>query len=511
MLSPNQLEILIKARDEASRVIKNTRDALRKLGSSASKVARGMRSAFSTITGSIFNLKTSVVGLAGAFGFGMLFKSVLQTGGAFEDYAATLKTVLGSQEAANKSLAWLQKFAETTPFELDQLTQSFVRLAAYGIKGEDVLGTLGDTAAAMGKDIMQAVEALADAQTGEFERLKEFGVKAMQITKSNAKKFGASLEQVGQTALAYTDKNGKEMYKIVDRNNRAIITSTLMSIFNDRYAGAMQERSKTMNGMLSNLADAWTSWQNKVAGRVLPLMKAALDRVLEAIDQFNKDGTLDRWATSTSNAMNAVIAFTYGALQGLVGFFKEFGSEANLSQKDIDSYRESGKNMAETIGTKVAEMKLAVMEAFTAIRDPLSSTVNFFKNIKFAVDEVVRAFERYQKVAYNIGQLLASPAGSRQSGSALYNVMNPDAETITGTRASGGGVQAGKSYMVGERGAEMFTPTTSGTISPSGSQGTTVINNIYTSNSRHGVDNALSSRGNMTIRSSRVGLNLAAV
>jgi len=507
VLSPNQLEILIKARDEASRVLKSTKDALRKLGSTASKVGRGIRSAMGTITGSIFNLKTSVIGLAGAVGFGALFKSVLQTGAAFEDYAATLKVVLGDQEKANKALEWIQEFAKTTPYEVRQLTESFVRLAAYGIKGEDVLGTLGDTAAAMGKDIMQAVEALADAQTGEFERLKEFGVKAMQITKANAKKFNASLEQVGETALAYTDKNGKEMYKIVDRNNRAIVTSTLMSIFNERYAGAMAERSKTMSGMLSNLADNYTDFQKRVADKVMPLVREALDNVLEGIKQLDKEGTLDRWANSFSNVMSSVVSFSYGALQGIIGFFRGFGAEQELSQKDIDNYRESGKKMAETIGTKIKEMKLVVIESVNAIRNPLVQTINIFKNLGGAIDEVGRAFEKYKKVAYNIGQLLAAPAGSRESGRRVYDVVSE----ISGTRAAGGGVQAGQSYMVGERGAEMFTPTTSGTITPSASQGTTVINNIYTSNSRHGVDNALSSRGDMTIRSSRVGLKLAAV
>ena len=37
---------------------------------------------------------------------------------------------------------------------------------------------LPNTASAMGKIVEQFVEAVADASTGEFERLKEFGIKA---------------------------------------------------------------------------------------------------------------------------------------------------------------------------------------------------------------------------------------------------------------------------------------------------------------------------------------------
>lgn len=504
MLSPNQLEILIKARDEASRVLKSTKDALRKLGSTASKVGRGIRSAMGTIAGSIFNLKTSVVGLAGAVGFGALFKSVLQTGAAFEDYAATLKVVLGDQEKANKALEWIQEFAKTTPYEVRQLTESFVRLAAYGIKGEDVLGTLGDTAAAMGKDIMQAVEALADAQTGEFERLKEFGVKAMQITKANAKKFNASLEQVGETALAYTDKNGKEMYKIVDRNNRAIVTSTLMSIFNERYAGAMAERSKTMSGMLSNLADNYTDFQKRVADKVMPLVREALDNVLEGIKQLDKEGTLDKWANSFSNIMSSVVSFSYGALQEIIKFFRGSGAEAELNQKQIESYRKTGEEMMETF-----------LSAFESIKNWLSSNGGTMWNTaKQGANDLLNVLRAISSAIDSIKSGWEWLTRNQNSKSVLDSVqLTPEMEAIRAkaTRATGGGVEAGKSYMVGERGAEMFTPTTSGTITPSASQGTTVINNIYTSNSRHGVDNALSSRGDMTIRSSRVGLKLAAV
>ena len=42
---------------------------------------------------------------------------------------------------------------------------------------------------------------------------------------------------------------------------------------------------------------------------------------------------------------------------------------------------------------------------------------------------------------------------------------------ISGTRASGGPVMGGSSYLVGERGAEIFTPSTSGNITPNGAIG----------------------------------------
>jgi len=97
----------------------------------------------------------------------------------FEKFTTVLETTEGSAAAARQAMAWVQDFAVSTPYELDQVTAAFVQLRAYGLDPTNgLLRTLGDTSAAMGKDVMQAVEAVADAVTGENERLKEFGIQA---------------------------------------------------------------------------------------------------------------------------------------------------------------------------------------------------------------------------------------------------------------------------------------------------------------------------------------------
>jgi hypothetical protein len=53
---------------------------------------------------------------------------------------------------------------------------------------------------------------------------------------------------------------------------------------------------------------------------------------------------------------------------------------------------------------------------------------------------------------------------------------------LTGFRASGGPVSAGRSYVVGERGPELFRPASAGTILPNGA-GVTVQNTIYVNGS----------------------------
>ena len=226
---------------------------------------------------------------AGAIG---IAKSWLDTTAAFEKALTVLKTIEGTEAKAQKSFGWIQDFAARTPYELQNVLDSFVKLRAYGIdpiRG-DTLRILGDTASAMGKDVNDAVEAMADAVTGENERLKEFGIKAA--------KAGSKI------TYEYTDRAGKQQRKSVDANNRKMIQSTLLAIFNSKYKGAMDDQSKTWNGMVSNMKDAWARFGYEVmTSGPFQELKAQLGQTLKQIEIWSKDGTLKRWAADTGKFM----------------------------------------------------------------------------------------------------------------------------------------------------------------------------------------------------------------
>lgn len=224
-------------------------------------------------------------GLAAAGAGGYFFKTqFLDTAAAFEDFEAILKTVEGSSGKARASMSWISDFAATTPYELSEVTESFVKLRAYGLDPTTgLLRTLGDTSAAMGKDVMQSVEAIADAITGENERLKEFGIRA---SKSG-----------GNITYEYTNKAGKQQTATVKDDDRKAIEQTLRSIWNEKFAGAMRERSQTWRGMLSNMGDQWTRFTNLVMGQgTFDWMKAKLSGLLEKVDEMAANGTLERVA-----------------------------------------------------------------------------------------------------------------------------------------------------------------------------------------------------------------------
>lgn len=159
---------------------------------------------------------------------------------SFDVMFASLKTMTGGTDQASAAWQRLTKFASTTPYTLQQSVNGFVKLKALGLDpSERAMTSFGNTASAMGKDLTQMIEAVADASTGEFERLKEFGIKA--------KKEG---DRVSLTFRGVTTNIG---------NNASEITEYLTKIGEVEFAGAMAERMSTLDGNISNLQDSLAS------------------------------------------------------------------------------------------------------------------------------------------------------------------------------------------------------------------------------------------------------------
>lgn len=264
---------------------------------------------------------------ATALAAGSFVSSMVKVNAQFEDYAAVLETTEGSAEKAQRALGWVSDFAARTPYELPQVTEAFVKLRTYGLDPMDgTLQTLGDTSAAMGKPLMQAVEAIADAVVGENKRLKEFGINAAK--------------QHGEIVYSYVDQAGKQMTRTVDAANREQIQSTLTAIWNDRFQGAMDRRSRTWNGMMSNVSDQVTRFQQKVgASGAFGVLKEDLQGLLSTLDNSAASGEMDKLANvlgggladglkSASEGFGALLVASGGAeraAHGIGGAFEAAG------------------------------------------------------------------------------------------------------------------------------------------------------------------------------------------
>ena len=206
-------------------------DAAKAKTLSAESAAKSWKSSITSI-GPAIAAAFSVAAITGVVG------KVVAVQREFDILNSSLKTVTGSSAAAERELAWLKTFAKETPFGLSQATQGFVKMKALGLDPtRAALTSFGNTASAMGKDLNQMIEAVADASTGEFERLKEFGIKA--------KKQGDDVSLTFQGVTKTIGNSAKE------------ITKYLQDIGDNQFAGAMEERAKTLDGTIAALGDSW--------------------------------------------------------------------------------------------------------------------------------------------------------------------------------------------------------------------------------------------------------------
>lgn len=198
------------------------------------QVVRGLQE----VQAGVGSLRSAFTSIAGGLSLGAAVSQLVQVQREMDVLNASMITVTGSSRAAGTEMEWIKRFAAQTPYQLNEVTGAFVKMKALGLDAsERALRSYGNTASAMGKDLNQFIEAVADAATGEFERLKEFGIKAKKEGDSVALTFQGVTTRV--------------------RNNAADITAYLQAIGNNQFAGAMERRVSTLDGAISNLADSW--------------------------------------------------------------------------------------------------------------------------------------------------------------------------------------------------------------------------------------------------------------
>ena len=536
-LSNRTIEILLKVNDKATKSVRRLQKSFVKLRKVAKRSLKGISKTFGFLLGKIKTVAKAIAfaTTAAAVGFIALAKSIVSTGAQFETYNATLKVIMGSQEKATKAMGWLREMAKKTPYTIDKLTEAFVKLTAYGIEPTKVMTTLGDTASAMGKDIELAVLALANAQTGEFETLKTFGIKAVELTNRNAKAMGATLEDVGRTALAFTDSMGKEQIKIIDRTNRALITSTIMSIWNEKYEGAMKERVATFVGLTSNIEDAWIQFKGAVGKSLLPHINKWLDVLLKKLDAWAEDGTLKGWGDMIAAVLHNTIAWLAGFVASFKEAFEKIGMNFFGFQSDIVDSEEAGRKFGERMQEIFTEVRKVITEWWVVGIKPIwdkfvtaMKDEKFWAEVKLNLEKVGNAFITLAnaiKTVHGWWQKVASLKGSvtledRMGKEYAERVQDKNAKLAQDTndkrthaqrneKASGGGVYGNKPILVGERGPEIFTPSTAGRVTANDQIGGGQTVNIFTNATAHGINNALGARMDVAKRGQRIGLRVS--
>lgn len=328
-----------KGADKLSQSIKKANRDMHDGGSAASSFASGLR-----------QLVTAAAALA-------TLKKLVDVQREFDRLNAGLVTATSGAERAAMAFAALQEFAAKTPYDLAQTTDAFTKLVNFGLDpSERALTSYGNTASALGKDLSQMVEAVADATTGEFERLKEFGIKAS--------KEG---DRVSVTFRGVTTNIG---------NNAAEIEQYLIALGENEFAGNMAARAATLDGAISNLGDTWDGLFRTVSqAGVGDLIRDAVIIATEALDELT--------AEIASGALQA-------ELVALAGKFAGWGEDV----------QQTARILAETFGQ---EMDTVAGAGDTTVGFLIDAFRNLPENVRAFIQtmvvEVLAGFDKAQAYA----------------------------------------------------------------------------------------------------------------
>jgi hypothetical protein len=312
--------------DNAKKAADNFGKEAAEAGKKANKGAKDAKNGIVDLNKQLDNLKSYIIG---AFSIGAITsftKSIIQTRGEFERYEAVLKNTLGSSNAAELAMQQIQEIAAKTPFSVSELTASYVKLVNQGFKptSQEII-KLGDVAASQGKSFDQLTEAIIDAQTGEFERLKEFGIRASK--------------EGNKVTFSF-----KEQKTQVDFTNESIRNYILSLGDLEGVSGGMAAISETLNGKISNLGDSWDRLLNNLGKANSGVIKGAFDALGNAINSLAEEqevlNELDRLFAISSASMVDL----YG---GLILGLKDYRTNVNSTAKSVNDYNKAILNLTE--------------------------------------------------------------------------------------------------------------------------------------------------------------------
>lgn len=298
---------------------------LERQGGRAERATDNLGAGFKRLLGPILGLVSVTAGL----------KKLLDTAREFEVINASLITATGSAEKASTAMEAIQDLASTTPYALTEVSDAFIKLTNYGLTpSERAILSYGNTASAMGKDLTQLIEAVADAATGEFERLKEFGIKSS--------KEG--------DRVSFTFRGVKKEVAF----NAQEIEQYLMGLGEVEFAGAMEQRMNTLDGAISNLGDEVDKFFNNIseagAGEVMTDYIRGAIELIEELNVLLESGAAEAYADAFAVSFSGIQSDIDTTLGLLKSMFSEYEGDAKLAgERGSNFLLDALKNLPENV------------------------------------------------------------------------------------------------------------------------------------------------------------------
>jgi hypothetical protein len=349
---------------------------------------------------------------------------------AIEDEAAqlrlatSLRNVTGATDAQIAATEnYITKTSLATGVTDDELRPSLDRLvrSTKDVEEAQKLQTLAlDIAAGTGKDLGSVTEALGKAYDGNFGALKRIGV-SMDENIIKSKDFDAATLVLSET-----------------------------------FGGQAATQAETYEGKLARLSVAFNEGKETVGAYILdavtPLVENIVDKVIPAFSDI---------ATTIGEDVGPVFKTFFDTiktvftpiLDGLRKIFTSIKNAVMANKDEFAALMPIFKDIVDFVKNFLAPVFGTTLKvAFGILAAGITPLVNAFGKVAGLIGDSYNNLKNFISLVKN------NPLVKGISG-AIENIFG-------GGKAAGGPVTGGTTYLVGEKGPELFTPGSSGNIIP---------------------------------------------
>ena len=382
-------------------------------------------------------------------------KAAIEDEAAQAKLATTLANTTGATAAQTKAVEdYIYQTEIANGVTDDVLRPSLERLlrATSDITEAQKLQTLAlDIAAGSGKSLEAVSNALGKAYEGSTTALGKLGVglsaaelKTMnfdEVTKKLGETFGGQAAANADTFQGKMNRLSLVFSEAKETVGSFVIDAItpMVTLFIEKVVPVVQQLATSIG---TQLAPVFANLTDFFFNNLIPAFQA--------------------WWTFLTDVVIPGIVKTFKPI--LEGLFSAFSSIANAVQRNSDKLQPFfdlimaiGKFILTTLAPIIGTV---LGGAFKVLGGIISGIIDVFATLVGLINSAVNAVKA-----------LASALSNSVVGKAVSGIVGAVGSVFGGGKASGGAVSSGTSYLVGERGAELFTPTSNGYITPNGAGG----------------------------------------
>ncbi len=253
-------------------------------------------------------------GMAAVFSVQQLGDFVTQVAnvrGEFQQLEISFETMLKNKALSDKLMSDVVEFAAKTPFDLQQVATGAKQLLAYGTEVQNIIPTmrqLGDVAAGLSIPFGDLVYLYGTSATqGKLmtKDLMQFAGRGIPIIDELSKILKVSKAEVMN--LTEAGKIGfTELQQVIEN----LTSSTGM------FGGMMEKQAQAINGLRSNLKDAWDQMLNDIGKANEDNIEDTIKTAISIVENYQRVIDILKVIVATYGAYRAAIILNAAALNG---------------------------------------------------------------------------------------------------------------------------------------------------------------------------------------------------